>query len=90
MPRYATAADAIPARLKAIEEERGVVLVACDDDANVVGLASGTRHATLHAAGAVAYITALVTATDARGSGVGRALVEAVERWADRWPAASS
>ena len=38
--------------------------------------------AVLHAGGVVAYVTALVTASHARGRGVGRALLASVERWA--------
>jgi GNAT superfamily N-acetyltransferase len=78
---YPSSADMIPERLAAIEREGGVVFVASADD-RMVGLASASRHATLHAGAQVAYITALVTADDARGQGVGRSLVATIERWA--------
>ena len=79
---YATASDELPRRLATIDGEGGVVFVTRDTDERITGLASGARLATLHADGHVAYITALVIASDARGRGVGRALVAAVEEWA--------
>ena len=79
---YPTTSVVVPIRLAAIEQERGTVLVAVDERDEVVGLATGTRFATLHAGAQVAYITALVTSTESRGQGIGRALVEALERWA--------
>lgn len=79
---YPTTAADIPARVAAVEHERGIVIVAADEDNRVIGLASGSRHTPLHMADPVAYITALVTDADARGLGVGRMLVEELERWA--------
>src|SRR5258708_30047080 len=79
---YPTPADLLPNRVAAIEGEGGVVFVAGDDTGKIVGLGSGARHATLHAGAQVAYITALVTVAEARGHGVGRALVAAIEAWA--------
>ena len=79
---YPTVAEELPSRMAAIEGEGGVTFVARDESEQIVGLASGARVATLHADGHVAYITALVTAEEARGHGVGRALVAAVENWA--------
>lgn len=79
---YPTAAAELPPRVAAIERDGGVIFVARDESERIVGLASGARIATLHALGHVACITALVTAEEARGRGVGRALVAAIERWA--------
>jgi GNAT superfamily N-acetyltransferase len=79
---YPTTADVLPHRLAAIEGEGGVAFVAVGGSQQIVGLVSGARHATLHAGERVAYITALVTAAEARGQGVGRALVAAIEHWA--------
>jgi GNAT superfamily N-acetyltransferase len=79
---YPTTADVLPHRLAAIDREGGVAFVAIDDSQRIVGLVSGARLATLHAGERVAYITALVTAAEARGQGVGRTLVAAIEHWA--------
>jgi GNAT superfamily N-acetyltransferase len=77
---YPTSAEAIPTRLAALDAQGGVVFVALTEHARVVGLASGARHAALHADGEVAYITALVADASARRQGVGRTLVLALER----------
>ena len=79
---YPSSADVIPDRLAAIEREGGAVFVVTNADDRILGLASASRHATLHAGAQVAYITALVTSDDARGQGVGRAMVAAIEQWA--------
>ena len=81
---YPTPPEEIPARVASIEREQGIVLVAENDHHRVVGLASGSRHTTLHAGAQVAYITALVTDLEERGRGVGRMLVRELERWASR------
>lgn len=79
---YPTRADAIPTRLASIEREEGIVLVAVNERDHIVGVASGAVHVPLHADELVAYITSLVTDAEARGQGVGRALVAELERWA--------
>jgi GNAT superfamily N-acetyltransferase len=79
---YPTSPEAIPTRLAALDAQGGIVFVALTEQACIVGLASGARHATLHADGEVAYITALVADANARRRGVGRTLVVALERWA--------
>lgn len=78
---YPNAPDALPARVRAIEAEGGSTFLALTGE-HVVGLACLSTIPTLHAGGRVAYITALVTAPEARGQGIGRALVVAAERWA--------
>jgi GNAT superfamily N-acetyltransferase len=79
---YETPAAALPERLARVEAEGGAAFLATDDAGQILGLTVLARHAALHATGPVAYITALVTAPDARGRGVGRALVDAAEGWA--------
>jgi len=79
---HPTPSEEIPSRIASLKDEGGIVLVAVDQDERVLGLASGSRHTTLHAGEQVAYITALVTDVDARGKGIGRSLVVEVERWA--------
>ena len=79
---YPTTPADVPARVASVEKERGIVLVAVDEDERVIGLASGSRQTTLHLGAEVAYITALVTDVDARGHGVGRMLVTELTQWA--------
>ena len=78
---YPVDAAAIPARLRAIEAAGGALFLATVDAA-AAGLVGVQAYPVLHAPAPVAYLTALVVATSARGRGVGRALVEAAERWA--------
>ena len=81
---YGQVAEQVPARLAELKAEgRNVALVAERDDGRVVGLITLAHYQTLHA-GRTAYITMLVTAEDARGGGVGRALVDAGRAWAAR------
>lgn len=72
----------LPHRLACVEDEGGAAFLATDGSGRELGLAVVARHTALQAAGPVAYITALVTAPEARGRGVGRALVAAAEEWA--------
>lgn len=65
--------------------DRMIVAVSADEGAAfpvLLGLA--TMHATpvLHRAGAVGRVTSIVVDSGARGRGIGRALMEAAERWA--------
>jgi GNAT superfamily N-acetyltransferase len=79
---YPADARAMPDRLTGVEAGGGCAFLAVAADDRVVGLASVARLAALHVDAPVCYITALVTALDARGQGVGRLLVSAAERWA--------
>jgi GNAT superfamily N-acetyltransferase len=79
---YPTAAESVPPRLRILEKEESPVFVAVGADDTPLGLAAATKHAGLHTDESVAYITALVTSSGARGQGVGRALVGACEAWA--------
>ena len=81
---YPASAAEIPARLGAVSEVPGRVLVA-EDAGAVIGLASVTRLTLLHRAGPVALLSALVVQARRRGEGVGRALVAVAERQAAAW-----
>jgi GNAT superfamily N-acetyltransferase len=79
---YPAVASDMPARLARLRDhDRGAVLLAHRGDA-VVGLATIHVHSVVHRAGDVAWLTALVVDESARGTGVGRALVAAVEQFA--------
>ncbi|MEO8621663.1 MAG: GNAT family N-acetyltransferase [bacterium] len=81
---HATNATDVPARLAAVQKDGGAVILATANDGRALGVMSLSRHSVIHAAGPVAYITGLITLTEARGQGVGRAMVEAAKEWARR------
>lgn len=79
---YPTAAPAIPERLERLAAGgRSAAWVAVVDDA-IVGLATAHVYSALNRARDVASLTLLVVDEAARRSGVGRALVGAVEEFA--------
>ena len=77
---YPAAAADVPPRLERLRGAGDEAFVA-EIDGVVVGLATAHTRAVLHAALPVAQLTALVVPPDARGRGVGRALVAQVEQW---------
>ena len=81
---YPAEAAEVPARLAALSAAAGAVLLIGEPSGPALGLVGLHAFPVLHAAAPVAYITALVVAPEARGRGVGRALVAAAEEWALR------
>ncbi|MEP6691664.1 MAG: GNAT family N-acetyltransferase [Gemmatimonadaceae bacterium] len=79
---YPLAVADVPARLAALATPNDALLLARDEAGVVLGLVGLHSFPSIHASRANAYITALVTAPEARGRGVGRALVAAAEAWA--------
>ena len=79
---YPAPSDVMANRLRATRDDGGEAMVAVRDDDIPLGLACMTTHVALHADAPAGYITALVTSSTARGTGVGRALVAAAESWA--------
>jgi GNAT superfamily N-acetyltransferase len=79
---YPADAGEVTPRLAALREPDDAVLLAVSEVGAELGLVGLHRFAVLSAPAPVAYITALVTAPEARGRGVGRALVAAAEAWA--------
>src|SRR2546423_13289288 len=78
----ASVAD-IPARLNAIANfPRAAAFVATNGYGEVVGLVTTHIFPSIHDNGPVAWLTTLVVLEDARGAGIGSALVKHVERWA--------
>lgn len=74
----------IPSRLAAVAEDHGTTLVVVDESDTPLGLVCLSRLVTLHAAGPIAYITALVTSRAARRRGVGQLLIAGAKDWATR------
>jgi GNAT superfamily N-acetyltransferase len=79
---YPTSARDVPGRLDNVFADGGSVVLAIDDGGRALGLMSLARLRVIHAAGPIAYITGLVIDVEARGQGVGRALVDAAKEWA--------
>ena len=78
----ASVAD-IPARLNAMANfPRAAAFVATNGYGEVVGLVTTHIFPSIHDNGPVAWLTTLVVLEDARGAGIGSALVKHVERWA--------
>jgi len=80
----ASVAD-IPARLSALASfPHAAAFVATNGYGEVVGLATTHIFPSIHDNGPVAWLTTLVVLEDARGAGIGSALVRHVEKWAAR------
>lgn len=79
---YPSPAEQMAGRLRAMRDDGSEAMVAVDQDDAPIGLACMTTHVSLHTDAPTGYITALVTASGARGTGVGRALVATAESWA--------
>lgn len=82
---YPAAETELPARLDAIENFPGAAaFVAMNGYREVVGLVTTHIFPSIHDNEPVAWITTLVVLEDARGAGIGSALVSHVEQWAAR------
>lgn len=79
---HPTRASDVPSRLASVTREGGSVIVAVDDADHPLGLMCLSHHASLHASGPIAYITALVTTNSARRRGIGQMLVSRAKEWA--------
>jgi GNAT superfamily N-acetyltransferase len=80
---HETTGDEVVERLPAVTAEGGAVMLACVNGGPPVAVMCLARITVLHAGGAVAYITALVTTKQWQGRGIGRELVSAAFRWAE-------
>jgi GNAT superfamily N-acetyltransferase len=82
---YPASVTDIPARLSALASfPRAAAFVATNGYGEVVGLATTHIFPSIHDSGPVAWLTTLVVLEDARGAGIGSALVRHVEQWAVR------
>ncbi|MFA5955922.1 N-acetyltransferase family protein [Hyphomicrobium sp.] len=66
------------------QDDNMTALIAVDDDGKAVGIAALVFHRSTWSAGWYCYLEDLFVASDARGLGVGRALIEATYAEADR------
>ena len=75
----------IPARLDAFARfPQAAALVATNGFGEVVGLITSHIVSSIHDNDPVAWLTTLVVLEDARGAGIGSALVKHIEEWASR------
>lgn len=80
---YPASEAEIPARLSELaRSSRAAALVATNGYGEVVGLATAHILASIHDKDPVAWLTTLVVLEDARGAGIGSALVRHIEQWA--------
>lgn len=73
---YATGADTISYRLDVLSRTNGEAVFLAVEGDKVIGCLSAHTHELLHMHGRWGRITALVVDADARGLGVGRALID--------------
>lgn len=80
---YPASASEMPDRLTALANfPRAAAFVATNGYGEVVGLVTAHIFPSIHDSGQVAWLTTLVVLEDARGAGIGSALVKHVEDWA--------
>lgn len=79
---YPASADDAAARISRLRSFEADHVLVAELQGKVVGLATAHVLSTIHAPAPVAWITSLVVDTSARRSGVGAALVTALEAWA--------
>ena len=78
---YPAPAAEIPDRLARLNATGWATALVAEDEGALVGLATGHVLPVLHHTGLIARLTTLVVAESARGRGVGRQIVEAIETW---------
>ena len=81
---YPTDAGEIPGRLARMAERPGTTVFVAEQRDKPVGVVTVHLFPSLHTSEPVAWLTALVVDESARGSGVGSALVQRAEEWAQR------
>jgi GNAT superfamily N-acetyltransferase len=74
--------DAFRSALHTKLADEASALFVSELDGRLVGYVAGYRHVTFYAAGLTAWVEEIIVATDHRGAGLGRQLMEAFEEWA--------
>lgn len=81
---YPTEAGEIPGRLARMAERPGTTVFVAEQRDEPVGVVTVHLFPSLHTSEPVAWLTALVVDESVRGTGVGSALVQRAEEWAQR------
>ena len=79
---YEPERSAFTASFTAMIDSQDVVLLVADDRGTLVGYAMAVEFGTLFANGSVVQIEELFVEEAKRGAGTGRAMIEAIVRWA--------
>lgn len=79
---YPATVEEIPARLAELRSDPGAIVFVAELEGRVVAIATAHVINAIHLTPPAAMLTALVVAADARGQGVGRAMVAHAEAWA--------
>jgi len=78
-PSYEVDHDTYATVFTGLLAERAVTLLVATENGDVVGYLLGQRHVTFHAGGPVIWVEEVMVDAGRRGTGVGRALMRAVE-----------
>jgi GNAT superfamily N-acetyltransferase len=78
---YASTPAQVMARLRQLAERTDIRAFVAEEDRRVVGMVGVEAFPAFHRDGLHGYVTALVVDEDARGGGVGAALMAAAEAW---------
>ena len=74
--------SAFVSSLQAKLPDRASYVGVADLEGHLVGYVAGYSHPTFYAGGMTAWVDELLVAPDFRGRGIGRRLMDAIERWA--------
>ncbi len=79
---YPAAANEVIARLREVDGFGSAIVLVAELGGRPLGLATGLVFPSIHISPPVAWLTTLVIAEQHAGKGIGRRLVDEVERWA--------
>ncbi len=79
---YPSSAGDVAERLARLEAFGGAIVLVAEREGQVLGVVTSHVFPSIHAPALVAWLTTLVVDERCRGTGVGRTLTSAVERWA--------
>jgi GNAT superfamily N-acetyltransferase len=79
---YPATGGEVAVRLQQLDAHGHAVTYVADRDGQVLGVVTGHVYPSIHATSIAAWLTTLVVSDQDRATGVGRALTEAIEKWA--------